>query len=116
MPSTKIRACGVDGENLIASGFGGQAPVCVLGSPEPQVTLLWGSFRKSKPITAGVAVVAVGKTHPIIDPGGLGVGGGVPKSAVFGAVSGFRAMVVEDNAEADLAGIGDDFIENCEGS
>ena len=89
-----------------------------LAPPQPQqAPLAVGVVRLVAEIHAddgGVVGVAAGEHLPVGDPGGFGVALGEPEAAEPGAVAGLGAVVVEDDLEALLAGVGDDLVEDLE--
>ena len=64
---------------------------------------------------SGVPLVASREHGPVGDPGLFGVVGGVPEAACLGAVASLGTVVVENDAEAELAGSRDNAIEDLHG-
>ena len=58
--------------------------------------------------------VASREQREVRDPGALGIGRGVPEAGAVGTVARLRAVVVEDDPQADLAGIGHDPVHHLE--
>ncbi len=107
---------GIDGEDGVAGAFGGETPV-VGAAAAPAGSVGGGVVRLVAEVHAedgGVVGVAAGEHLPVGDPGGFGVALGEPEAAEPGAVAGLGAVVVEDDLEALVAGVGDDLVEDLE--
>ena len=61
-----------------------------------------------------VACIAGGEHREVADPLALGIRGRVPEAGRIGTVAGLRAVVVEEDLEPDLAGIGHDLVHDLQ--
>ncbi len=61
-----------------------------------------------------VARIAGGQHRQVADPLALGIRGRVPEAGRIGAVACFRAVVIEEDLEADLARVGHDLVHDLQ--
>ncbi len=115
MPSTKISQLGLTARMALPACSAARRQ-SVAGLPSPQVAIAVRFVVQVGADDRGVAGVALGQRHPVVDPGLLRVhraAGDVPQLLV-GVVAGHGAVLVEDDAQADLPGVGDDLVQDLQ--
>ena len=103
---------GIGGEHGVATPLRGQPPVVDAaiapgGRPVRLVVEIDADDRR-------VARIAGGQHREVADPLALGIGGRVPETGGIGTVAGFRAMVIEEDLEPDLVGVGHDLVHDLQ--